>query len=290
MIKNIYHFGKKSLSNLNSIKRLSISTIKKNYYENGVLTYWWDKKKNFGDLVTPYLLNHYGIKPIHTPIDGAELISTGSIIQRASEKKFKGIILGSGIIKDEKRIFPNATIIAVRGKLTADRINAPSNVIIGDPGILISDLIVSKNTNDFKIGIIPHFQDLDDERISKFIERYISEVLLIDVRNNPIHVADQINKCEYIISSSLHGLITADSLNIPNLRFKLNKRASGGGEFKFSDYNSSINREDMCHLFKGNELINDLIIKTDLQTQHINKNKIEMRIAMEKAKNLLFKI
>ena len=48
----------------------------------------------------------------------------------------------------------------------------------------------------------------------------------------------QLSKCKRVISSSLHDLILADSLVIPNIRIILSNKIYGGN-FKFNDYYSS---------------------------------------------------
>jgi pyruvyltransferase len=262
--------------------------VKKALYKNSVYSYWWIGKKNFGDLVTPSLFRVYGMKAVHKSIDKADVISTGSILQRVSGSKYKGIILGSGIIRDEEKLFPNATILAVRGPLTANRIKAPANVLLADPGILLSDLIRYRQKKKYKLGIIPHFQDKNHSSVIEFVKKNKGDVLYIDVQNNPEQVVKEADKCEFIISSSLHGLITADSLGIPNLRISTSENASGGGNFKFEDYHSSISRDSICHMMNGNESVNDLIEKTDIKLAEIDQCKASMKQAISEMKRLLF--
>ena len=86
--------------------------------------------------------------------------------------------------------------------------------------------------------------DIDNPIIQSFIYRYKNDVLLISFQNygNWQNVIDQIRSCEYIISSSLHGLIVSDAYNIPNVWIKVSEKVIGG-EFKFKDYFSGVNRE-----------------------------------------------
>jgi pyruvyltransferase len=59
------------------------------------------------------------------------------------------------------------------------------------------------------------------------------------VRNSAEFVSKEISKCRRVYSSSLHGLIVADSLGLPNVWIELSNKVIGDG-FKFHDYNSSI--------------------------------------------------
>ena len=53
--------------------------------------------------------------------------------------------------------------------------------------------------------------------------------------NNWKDVIDQITACDYIASSSLHGIILADAYGIPNVWIQLSNRIRGNG-FKYRDY------------------------------------------------------
>ena len=53
-------------------------------------------------------------------------------------------------------------------------------------------------------------------------------------------IIDEINSCQVIISSSLHGIITCHAYNIPCLWYKFSEKIVGDG-IKFADYFSSVN-------------------------------------------------
>ena len=54
-------------------------------------------------------------------------------------------------------------------------------------------------------------------------------------------VIDQIVSCEYVISSSLHGIILAESYNVPAIYFN---GKPGRQQFKFKDYYLGTGRTD----------------------------------------------
>ena len=59
---------------------------------------------------------------------------------------------------------------------------------------------------------------------------------------------DFINKlceCEFILSSSLHGIILSDADHIPNMWIKLSDKVLGDG-FKFRDYFRSVGKKEIC--------------------------------------------
>ncbi len=151
---------------------------------------------------------------------------------------------------------------AVRGELTRHRVERMTgkrlDIPTGDPGILTSDVLERQPEKRCDIGIIPHLCDLRDPMVEELIEEYgrrISggggyckaetkeraenvPVRFINVKDEPLKVIHEIAECRYILSSSLHGLIVADSLGIPNMHIVFGDRLLGDG-YKFDDYYSA---------------------------------------------------
>ena len=98
------------------------------------------------------------------------------------------IVWGSGMIKEDVilRVVPKK-ICAVRGeesrsRLIAQGVDCPKQ--IGDPALLISQYYTPKPySKRYKIGVIPHYVDLDNPILGEFINRHIEDVLLIDMVN-----------------------------------------------------------------------------------------------------------
>ncbi|MCB0164571.1 MAG: polysaccharide pyruvyl transferase family protein [Anaerolineae bacterium] len=228
--------------------------------DNVVYTYFFSKVINFGDLLTPILLKNYGLKPIFFPIDRAEIVVVGSVLQSLPEE-FSGFILGSGLIEDVSRSFPYASILALRGELTRDRIGAPLSTVLGDPGLLAHKLITTRQEKQFVLGIVQHYVDNSDKRIHNICQRNNGAILNIDVQREPLDVISDIDKCNFIMSSSLHGLIVADSLGIPNAWITLSNKVKGNG-FKFYDYASAFGMKYEPQYLTGYETLNNLINMT----------------------------
>ncbi len=215
--------------------------------KKGLIKYYqWNEEKNVGDTLTKPLIEFFLNKPtIWVPHQtSSKLLGAGSLIQLAVRRN--DWVWGTGLIWDKKVRLPPHKILALRGKLTAKNINADCN-IFGDTGLLMSLVYNPQVEKVSKLGIIEHFVD---EGL------YKGPGLRISVRQDWKDVVTQIKSCEEILSSSLHGLVLADSYGIKCKRIKLSDNLAGG-DFKFKDYLSGTNRQNFEEPF-------------DLQTIQLN--------------------
>src|SRR5690606_4116550 len=88
------------------------------------------------------------------------------------------------------------------------------------------------------VGVIPHFVDYGYVRE---IFQGTKGVKIINIKQDYKEVAAEILQCDAVASSSLHGLIFSDSLNVPNCWVQFSDKLVGG-EFKFEDYYSVCDR------------------------------------------------
>lgn len=225
---------------------------------NAVTVYWYRDILNFGDLITPLLLQHFGYTPIFSRPKHADLVATGSILEHLSPD-YSGVIFGSGFIEATSRSeFPNAKILAVRGMLTRERLGQRHNkALLGDPGLLASCVIPARQSKKYVLGIIPHHADKDAASVANLKSAHPSQMLVIDVQQSPQKVFAAIDSCEHILSSSLHGLIVADSLDISNGWVASSNLL--GGRFKFDDYYSAIGTHAEPVTLSGNETVSQLV-------------------------------
>lgn len=196
--------------------------------------YWWRGPPNFGDRLTPIILERFaGVRAEWSPADKAELVVVGSILGHVPKRGFRGAILGAGKANRTTRLnLARADVLALRGQLTAVRSRARRVQVFGDPGLLCS-LMAPDVSKRHDLGIIAHHADTSLE--SRF------RGLRISVRDPVDDVIAQAASCRSIVTSSLHGVILADSLGIPR-RWETFPRVQGGG-FKFLDYATSLNEE-----------------------------------------------
>ena len=248
-------------------------SIKKSLYNNHLFLDWSKSMNNFGDILNPYLIGHISKKTIinvsakycYYP----HLQAIGSIINRSN---FSSTIWGSGYISsDSSFIAKPKNIYAVRGPLTRDLlihqgVNCPE--VYGDPALLLSKFYNPKLEKKYKIGILPHYADKNHPWLSNIDHE---SVKIIDIQNpNPLKVIDEINCCESIATSSLHGLIISDSYQIPSVWIKFSENITGGN-FKFEDYFRSINSKSLNPLIiEKNTNIDEISQKCEVRTLNID--------------------
>jgi len=195
--------------------------------------YWWEGKRNFGDLLTPLVLRHLGIIAARSPIESAAAVGVGSLLQQLPPE-FSGAIWGTGQILDEPLSLPRAHPIALRGELTRERLGTAEVTTLGDPGLLLRR-IVRPRPKRYAVGIVPHYSHEEAAELTAVPAAGVGRVRVISTTRSPLAVAMDIAQCHTIVTSSLHGLIVADAFGIPALWVRTTQPLYGH-DFKFRDH------------------------------------------------------
>ena len=216
---------------------------------------YWPVAPNFGDLLSPWLFNKITGLPVSTVKNRVRskffnfpylsranrepnYVGIGSIISRVKDRS---IVWGTGSFGTEQRSQLNtrADYHAVRGPLTRSLLqNAGIKVpeVYGDPALLVPYFFRPTSEKKHEIGLVLRWSE------RQWMQAINSdEIKVIDLGTNEIEkTLDEIASCKKIITSSLHGLIIADAFGIPNAWLASN--TPKGGEFKFIDYFSSVDK------------------------------------------------
>lgn len=216
--------------------------------EVGLPLYYWRQPNfvNFGDYLSLMLVERmvgqtvsvYN-RSIHK---GPKFLAIGSILSFAGEKD---LVWGSGIngkvLSLNNYKFKNLDIRAVRGPLTRDylvnKLHIKCPEVYGDPALLVPYFFhefKKKENPSRKYSIIPHYSEIHLFPKSKYPHAiYPTEPW--------DKVIEKITDSQFVISSSLHGLILADAFGIPARRLKITDHEK---DFKFVDYYEGTNRAD----------------------------------------------
>ena len=201
---------------------------------SGVGAFWWDGHPNFGDALTPWLLPHLGVVPVLARPSDAQVAGVGSILEMLPEQ-FAGVIWGSGSMYGLPLRLPDATVAAVRGPLTRDLLDVgqQASVALGDPGLLVAWLMRRPSVKH-ALGVVPHGSHRGRPEFAALASAAPGEVSQVLTYQPVHHVLRHIASCEAILTTSLHGLIVADSFGIP-AAWAMPEELMGG-RFKFEDY------------------------------------------------------
>lgn len=236
---------------------------------------YWDESKNLGDSISPVVVNYLLGRDINdvniTTKKAMHLYAIGSVITAGIQD---ATIWGSGILNPnllyrlKNRKFD---VRSVRGPITRSLlmdfgIDTPE--VYGDPAIFLPEIYKPDNTLfKSKYGIIMHKDFALDEKAFGDLTDY----KIIDIcTDNYKQFIDEINSVEIVVSSSLHGIIIAESYGIPALLFKPKVDF-----MKYYDYYFSTARFDIPMISNFNE-----IEKTKIpNVPEFNEMKIKLREA-----------
>jgi hypothetical protein len=192
-------------------------------------------RPNFGDALTPWLIRRLdGRYPRFAMPDDPQpkYFVCGSIVA------FSGpacTVWGSGIMNRDDAVSPAARFLAVRGPRTRARAlagGADCPMVYGDPALLLPRLHAPPAAPRRGPGLVAHYADrpgLDESWVTS------QGLRLIDIQQSIEAVIDQVAGCEWVMSSSLHGLIVAHAYGVPALWVRLRDLPSGDGS-KFADH------------------------------------------------------
>jgi len=232
--------------------------------ETAVPVFWWNAvgqvlsplttrmkfdHGNFGDEASPDIvakLSGLKVRPVRA--GDHKLLAIGSILHRMSPGD---VVWGSGIkAPDALDHIPvsDVELTAVRGPLTLEALKRNGWDVSGitelfDPGILLAGLYekelaaydASRNDVYGPVRIIPHFRD--ELVLRRNHPDWSSSFVTVDC--HPLDMLKRLKGAEKVISSSLHGVIFAESLGIPAVWLA---SVGGEGSYKFLDYYASSGR------------------------------------------------
>jgi pyruvyltransferase len=215
-----------------------------------IRAYWWNETPNFGDRLSQHVIARMSGRPVqHARPLRATIFGIGSImgsVRRAGLADRPGErpwVWGTGMIAPMHADFvANVRFCAVRGPLTVDFLGIDPATPTGDPGLFACELIDGQTEPTDRIGLVLHHsQDLPQDlaaRLAKdgrFVRISVGEPDCLDV-------VRLIAACRHVMSSSLHGLIVADSVGVPSTwlqGYGIHKSPT----FKFYDYALSVGRD-----------------------------------------------
>lgn len=247
--------------------------VPKEFLKKKIMLIHWKEHPNFGDYLSPYIISKLSglrvlsktaslswknffkcllrypwlIKNYVLPFQ-KNLLAIGSVMNLGNSKS---IIWGSGFLNSNDSFF-GGKVYAVRGPLSEKKMEKMGGnlcKIYGDPALLLPIVYKPNIDKVYKVGLVPHWRE------TNYFLKHFPKSHIIDLRTD--NVEEVINKilcCEKILSTSLHGLITAHAYGIPALW--LNPIDSHTNGFKFLDYFISVGIKPYKALSHKENLLN----------------------------------
>lgn len=201
---------------------------------------------SLGEVIITYLLNQRGINIDKYVPTKRHFYCVGTNIHGAYQS---ATIWGSGIYppQHKREIFfqklsrRKLDIRAVRGPLTKGILEkfygckCPN--IFGDPAILMPLIYNPEIEKEYEYIVIPQF--IDEE---KFCNEHPNERIITMNTNDYKSVINEIKKAKIVYTSSLHGIILAESYGIPAVFFRSLPKYK---DFKYYDWYYSTGRKDI---------------------------------------------
>lgn len=176
----------------------------------------------------------------------------GSILEYSYKQEYPVVVWGSGFKSSVKDIIPEQikknNYLAVRGPKSREIILNYGGVcppVYGDPIVLISKYFSFEVKKHYKYGFVPHKKDANLDIINKLRQNSEVKVIKIYKYHDWKSLIEEFLSCEFIVSSSLHGIIISDSYKIPNIWCRFSDYIDGGG-FKFDDYFLGVSKQVEC--------------------------------------------
>ncbi|HEV8397066.1 MAG TPA: polysaccharide pyruvyl transferase family protein [Vicinamibacterales bacterium] len=165
-------------------------------------------------------------------------------------------------------------IHALRGRLTHEVMRQGGvmvgDVPLGDPGYLAPSLlgIAQAVTPTFRVGLVCHYTDRHHPVLRRMMQE--AGVVDLDVHAPPEVFLRRMAECETVISSSLHGLVFAEALRIPNLWIQAGHEIAGDG-FKFRDWFTTTRRPQAApHQIESGDTAEALAARTERRESTID--------------------
>jgi pyruvyltransferase len=165
---------------------------------------------------------------------------------------------GAGFIDPTRKLRSNTQeVFAIRGPVSYQQYQNETNAsarpskarvskVYGDAGTLMSWYYQPHNqTKRYSLCIMQHFREVGVAPVVAHLLAHweFGKIRTLDIYGNLFTIMDQMVQCEYVLSSTLHGLIFADSYGIPNGHLDLATGKIMGGYHKYDDYFGSVGRK-----------------------------------------------
>jgi tetratricopeptide (TPR) repeat protein len=188
---------------------------------SALCVHWPRQPAHFGFWLTGPILARHGLGAEWTPAHRAELTGCGGVLDAIPDVS-RTLVLGSGFHHAHAIArFENLSVLAVRGRLSAEKIGAPHDVLLADLTLLAPDTLATPAQRPgLRLGIVADRPD--DIRLDSLRNRHAQEIVVIPARTrDAAAVVAQIAACTAVWSDSAAGIAAAWACGVPAAFFSL---------------------------------------------------------------------
>ncbi|HEY6640506.1 polysaccharide pyruvyl transferase family protein [Povalibacter sp.] len=201
--------------------------------------------RNFGDhlarVIVSKVLADHGHLLEEEVVRPCRLFSVGSVMHFA---RSGDVVWGSGVngkeMDDSRHVYEHLDVRAVRGPLTREflgkrGIAAPE--VFGDPALLLPHLFPGRfiRTGTKSHVVVPNLHDL-----KTVVKQGVADV--VSPLQSWNRCVEQILQAQFVVASSLHGIVIAEAFGIPARYVRLSEWEK---PFKYDDYALGTGRDRM---------------------------------------------
>lgn len=177
---------------------------------------WQNEMRNLGDWLTVPIVKALG-HTVEDPEEGKPvLFGIGSVLGPDHYTAFKPssvTVWGSGMMNlTDAAERENVKFLAVRGPLTRDRLGLPRNFPIGDPGLLLPQLL--KLPEPQFPGQMLYVNHCGRPKVLT-PDGFEGHVTMLTAESNALKLTGRIAKAMFVASESLHGCVIAQAYGVP---------------------------------------------------------------------------
>lgn len=196
---------------------------------------------NFGDEVSRLVVEEITGQPVRwRPLRQADMVSVGSILNAVFKAQVTPMVLGSGVRNPEAPLAGVSDIrfLSVRGHLTRERLGLDNSTLLGDPGLIVRELLhgpaVARGTTGL---VVPHFTVPQSRRGRELLNLARTSGWDIAFPNeHPLVMAEKIARSRVTVTSSLHAMVFAHSVGTPVGLATFDDLGPVEPTFKYDDY------------------------------------------------------
>ncbi len=200
-----------------------------------MLYYCKNPEGNFGDDLNPWLWSRLAPETCDLS-DPTLFVAIGTILSRKLAPDQMKVVFGAGCgYKRPPVLDRNWVFYAVRGPLTAARLNLKPELVLTDPALLVRSVWDQDQKKRYPVAFMPHHKSMLLADWPALCAK--TSIHCIDPRAPLEQILSELGGTELLLAEAMHGAVVADALRIPWIPVRMYSQFL---EFKWLDWTQSM--------------------------------------------------